>query len=115
MRGTVAVPAELALEKRVIRRKVKRPGRRARTQRLVMRTVVATWAVQPPTTDHVFDVEIRRGEAAWQALATGTRDVGARVKAGKVGTVTHVRARLRSASDPGRATGWSPGASVTSG
>lgn len=114
MRGTVAVPVDVALERRVVRRKVKRRGRRARTQRLVMRTVVATWAVQPPATDHVFDVEVRRGEGAWQALATGTRDVGARLRAGTVGTVTHVRARLRSASDVARATGWSPGASMTS-
>lgn len=114
MRGTVAVPVELGLERRVVRRKVERPRRRARGQRLVMRTVTATWAVQPPATDHVFDVEVRRGEAAWQVLETGTRDVGTRLKAGKVGTVTRVRARLRSAADPARATGWSPDASITS-
>lgn len=112
MRGTVSVPVALALEKRVIRRPARQPGR---SRRMVVRTVVAAWAVQPPAADHVFDVEVKRGDGAWQALASGTRKVGARLNALGSGTVTYVRARLRSASDPGRATGWSPDASVTSG
>lgn len=115
MRGTVAVPASVALEKRVVRRKVRRKGRRTRTVRRVIRTVVATWAVQPPANGHVFDAEVRRGDGPWQALATGTRQLGSRIGALEVGTVTHVRARLRSATEPAKATGWSPDASVTSG
>lgn len=115
MRGTVAVPVALALERRVVRRRVKRAGRRPRTQRRVIRTVVATWAVAPPANGHLFDAELRRGDGPWQPLATGTRGLGARVGALRAGTVTHVRARLRSAAEPAKATGWSPDASVTSG
>jgi plastocyanin len=115
MRGTVAVPVTLALDKRDVRRKIKRKGRRTRTKRIVVRSVVATWAVQPPANGHVFDAEIRRGDGPWQPFASGTRQVGARTGALKKGTVTHVRARLRSATEPAKATDWSPDASVTSG
>jgi plastocyanin len=115
MRGTVAVPVALALDKRVVRRRVRRAGRRTRTRRLVIRTVVATWAVKPPANGHVFDAEVRRGEGPWHPLAAGTRQLGGRIDAGKVGTVTHVRARLRSATEPVKATDWSPDASLRSG
>jgi plastocyanin len=115
MRGTVAVPVALALDKRVAKRRVKRKGRRAKTVRIVVRTVVATWAVQPPASGLAFDAEVRRGDGPWQPLATGTHQVGARIGALKKGTVTHVRARLRSETDASKATDWSPDASVTSG
>jgi hypothetical protein len=60
-----------------------------------------------------YDVEIRRGSGAFTPLAAATTTTSAVVKAGRRGTVTTVRARLRAADDASRATGWSPDASVT--
>jgi plastocyanin len=115
MRAVVSVPVSLAIEKRVIKRKVRRKGHRRKvTVRRTVRTVVATWAVQPPANGEVFDVQVRRGTGAWGPLVTGTSAVEQRLSAGKAGTVTGVRARLRSASDATKATDWSPDASITS-
>jgi plastocyanin len=105
MRGVVAVPVTLA----TVKRRVRIHGRR-----LVVRYVVATWTAAPPPERQVFDVEVRRGEAAWRPFRTGTVDTNGRLRAGRRGTVTHVRARLRRAAEPAAATGWSPDASTSS-
>lgn len=91
MRGRIAVPVRLAA---------------------VGRGAMATWAADPPAEGQVFDVELRRGSGPWRPLRTGTRDTSAAVRGGKRRTTVTVRARLRSAADAARATGWSPDATA---
>jgi plastocyanin len=100
MHGTLSVPVTLTL------------GPRPR-HRSPQRTVTLLWAVEPPSAGEVYDVERRVGNGAWTPIATGTTKISTRIMAGTPGTVTTVRARLRSAADAKRTTGWSPEASVT--
>jgi plastocyanin len=100
MHGVLAVPVTLQLGPR--------PRRRA-----PQRTLTIMWAVEPPSAGEVYDVERRVGHGAWAPIATGTTKISTRVMAGKRGTTTAVRARLRRADDIKKATGWSPEASVT--
>lgn len=92
MRGRIAVPVQLAPA----------PARGA----------TATWAAAAPAAGQVFDVELRRGAGPWRALRTGTTDTSAVVRGGKRRTTIAVRARLRSAADAAKATGWSPDATA---
>ena len=101
--GSVAVPVELTTRKRPVRR---RPGRR-KTQ------IISRWASEAPAEGRVFDVEFRRGNGPWRPLRSGTAETSATLAARRRGTVTTVRARLRSASSPKAAADWSPEASVT--
>jgi plastocyanin len=106
MRGVVAVPVTLGLAKR----RVKVNG--ARKSRLVT-YVSATWASAAPVAGEAFDVQVRRGLGPWRAARTGTTQTNALIRAGRRGTVTHVRARLRKADNADVATGWSPDAQIT--
>ena len=106
MRGVVAVPVTLGLTQRRVR------VRGARKRKLV-RYVDARWAAPAPASGEAFDVEIRRGNGAWRAARSGTTETHALIRAGRHGTVTHVRARLRRADNATVATGWSPDAQIT--
>jgi plastocyanin len=105
MKAVVAVPVDLALRDRALKK-----GKRTRT----VQDVVMTWASQPPADGQVFDVEMRRGTGAWTPVSSGTTQTSATIRAGVRGTVTAVRARLRSATTPSKGEDWSPDASVTS-
>jgi plastocyanin len=98
MKGTVSVPVSLSLK-----------GKRKH------RKVLAQWAAAAPVSGEVFDAEFRRdGKGAWKTLATGTTALSSRkLKAGKKGTVTAVRARLRFDDGVDRASGWSPVEQIT--
>lgn len=75
--------------------------------------VRATWASAPPQAGLAFDVERRQGSGPWERVLTGTQQPSMVFAGGAPGTVWSVRARLRSASDPARATDWSPVAEIT--
>ena len=95
MRGTVSVPVRLAVKKLA-------KGRR----------IVMTWAAGAPAAGLAFDVQLKRGNGAWKAFRTATRDPsGRRQRHGKK-VLWSVRARLRRASDATAATGWSPVATI---
>jgi plastocyanin len=118
MKGVIAVPTSLVLgpgyqaPAHSARTATGRRHRAAR-RRAFQRTLTITWAPAAPATGEAFDVEVRRGAGAWIPLATATTATSMRIKAGKRGTHTTVRSRLRRADDVTRATGWSPDASVT--
>ena len=105
MRAIVAVPVDLQLSTRALKQ-----GRRTRT----VQDVVMTWATQPPADGRAFDVEVKRGSGDWTPFASGTTATSGTIRAGAKGTVTAVRARLRSIASPSKAEDWSPEASVTS-
>jgi plastocyanin len=101
MHGVVAVPVALS-----VRKGPKRNGRATRL--LVMR-----WASAAPAKGGAFDVQVRRGGGKWTPFRRDTRSASAKlVRQGKK-TSFAVRARLRSAKDASRATGWSPVATVS--
>jgi len=106
MRGVVGVPVTLGLAQRRVR---VRGSRKAR----LVHYVRATWAVAAPASGEVFDVEVRRGTGNWRSARSGTTETNALIRAGRRGTVTHVRARLRRADNADAATGWSPDAQIT--
>jgi plastocyanin len=106
MRGVIAVPVTLGLAQR---RVLVRGAHKAR----IVRYVRATWAVTAPAAGEVFDVEVRRGLGQWRDARTGTTETNALIRAGRRGTTTHVRARLRRADNAAAATGWSPDAQIT--
>jgi plastocyanin len=118
MKGVLAVPVTLQLGPGLAAPKTKAKTaagrkRQAARRRAFQRTLKVTWAKAAPVAGEVYDVEIRRGSGAFTPLAAATTTTSAVVKAGRRGTVTTVRARLRAADDASRATGWSPDASVT--
>jgi plastocyanin len=117
MRGVLNVPVTLQLGPGLAvpttKAKTERGRRRrAARRRAFQRTLTITWGYELPS-GQVFDVERRIADGAWTSLATSTTKTSTRIKAGKRGTKTTVRARLRRADDVNRATGWSPEASVT--
>jgi plastocyanin len=77
------------------------------------RLVRATWASAPAQTGLAFDVERRQGNGPWERVLTGTAQPSMDFAADAPGTVWSVRARLRSATDPTRATDWSPASVIT--
>jgi plastocyanin len=118
MRGTIAVPPTLAVQRvrvRVKRRRHRAAGatrkrhRRARTKLITY--VVAVWAPGSPAAGLAFDVQRARPGGGWIPLATGTRDANTRFRVAH-GSTWLVRARLRSTSDQLKATGWSPPAGI---
>ena len=109
--GSVAVPVELTTRKRTVRRRVRVPRPKRPVRRKTQ--IIARWASEAPAEGRVFDVEFRRGNGPWRPLRSGTAETAATLAARRRGTVTTVRARLRSASAPEAAADWSPEASVT--
>lgn len=74
------------------------------------RGVRGIWAASPPASGLVFDVEVRSG-GGWRPLLEGTRKTRAllsRRGRNDSADAIEVRARLRSAAEPARRTGWSP-------
>jgi plastocyanin len=110
MRGTVSVPARLAVER--VRVRSRRRSRRGRRRTVLRTRILATWAAAPPAEGLLFDVERRRAGGDWQPLATGTPAGSGRFAAGTRRTVWEVRARLRRADDATAATDWSPPARI---
>jgi plastocyanin len=105
MRAVIAVPVDLTTRQRSIR-----SGRRTR----VVQDIVATWAAVPPAAGEGFDVQYKRANGDWVTFADGTTSGSGALRAGVMGTITTVRARLRSLTDPARSEGWSPDAAITS-
>jgi plastocyanin len=98
MTGTVNVPVALAFKKTKTARRI-----------------IARWAPAALAEGQVYDVEYRRtSKGGWHPFVTGTTKTAGRRPAGKKGTVTEVRARLRFAADAAKASGWSPVASIRS-
>jgi plastocyanin len=73
------------------------------------RQLIVRWAPHPSKGDRVFDVQFKLdGGAPWRKFRKGTHDAfGTRKNSGEK-TGYSIRARLRSKSQPSRATGWSP-------
>lgn len=94
MKAVVRVP--VALERR--------PGRR----------VKAMWSAAAPTDGLVFDVQVRRKGRRWNPLRVSTPKTHASFPLRRRGTRWQVRARLRDAKDPAKATDWSPTAKIRS-
>ena len=95
MHGVVAVPVRLAL-------KAGSP-----------RHVVLRWASASAKAGQAFDVQVKRAGGEWKSFRTGTRKPGARFATHGPKVRYSVRARLRSASHPKQATGWSPVATIS--
>jgi plastocyanin len=110
MHGTVSVPVALAVSSRVVTRRVRSDGR---VRRMRVYAIAVTWAAGVPAVGQVFDVERRRGRGAWMPWLQGRNSKGASFAAGARGTTWSVRARLRRATEPSAASGWSPSASAT--
>jgi plastocyanin len=97
MRGVVRVPVRASVKKLP-------DGKR----RIAMR-----WAPAKPAAGQVFDVQLKRGVAGkWRKFRQGTRDPAGGRKTSGDKIKWSIRARLRSASDKSKATGWSPVATV---
>jgi plastocyanin len=116
MRGTIAVAPTLAVQRvRVkIRSKRKAVGSRKRRRRAktkVISYMVAVWASASPAQGLAFDVQRARAGGGWIPLRAGTRDTNVRFRVAR-GSTWLVRARLRSAADASKATGWSPPAGI---
>jgi plastocyanin len=109
MKGVVAVPVDL----RLFGLRQKR-SRRTHEQPRVIRYVTATWALSPPASGEAFDVQLHRGNAAWETVRSATRETGMVFRAGEGGTRWEVRARLRKSDNAAAATDWSPAASIVS-
>jgi plastocyanin len=93
MRGTVSVPVRASVKNLP-------DGKR----RIAMR-----WASKAPVAGQVYDVQLKRaGESAWRKFRKGTRDPAGGRKTGGAKVTWSIRARLRSAQDASKATGWSP-------
>jgi plastocyanin len=73
------------------------------------RQLTIRWAPRKSTGDRVFDVQLKLdGGAPWRKFRKGTHGAtGTRNNSGPK-TGYSIRARMRSASDPSKATGWSP-------
>jgi plastocyanin len=72
------------------------------------RRLTIRWAPGKSTGDRVFDVQIKLAEGPWRKFRTGTHEAkGTRGNSGPKRDYS-IRARMRSASKPARATGWSP-------
>ena len=116
MRGTIAVAPRLAVQHvRVKIRRKRRPvttrKRRRRARTKVISYLVAVWASASPAQGLAFDVQRARAGGGWIPLGTGTRNTNARFRIAR-GSTWLVRARLRSAADASKATGWSPPAGI---
>lgn len=123
MQGTIEVAPALALQRVRVRirrkkkpvrktdalvaRKKKRKGKRRRPKTKLISYAVAVWASASPADGLAFDVQRARPGGGWIPLRTGTRETNARFRIAR-GSRWLVRSRLRSASDPAKATGWSP-------
>ena len=94
MKAVVEVPVTLK----------RRPGGRAS----------ARWAAAKPEEGLAFDVQRKRGKGGWKAVRRATTGTALTFALGERGTRWQVRARLRSAKDAAKATGWSPAASIRS-
>jgi len=105
MTGTLSVPVTLTLSSKRVRS-------HGRTR--VRRYITATWAAVPSPAGEGFDVEIARGDEQPRMLLDGTTKTSVTIAARAKGTVTHVRARLRSLEQASRAEDFSPDASVVS-
>lgn len=111
MHGTVAVPADLTLTSRVVRRRVRSHGHTV-VRRVRLAEVLVRWASAAPGAGLVFDVQRRRGGGAWATWLSGSSADAAAFAAGRRGTLWTVRARLRRAGDSALASDYSPDASV---
>lgn len=132
MHGTIEVAPTLALQRvRVRIRRKKKPARKAgalaarkhkhkhkrkhrrrRPRTKLISYGVAVWASASPASGLAFDVERARRGGGWIPLRTGTGETSARFRIAR-GSTWLVRARLRSAGDAAKATGWSPVAAIT--
>jgi hypothetical protein len=92
MHGTVSVPVRVSVKK------LPDGGRR----------IAMRWALYAPVAGQAFDVQLKRAAGPWRKFRKGTRDPagGRKTSGGKV--TWSIRARLRSAKDASKATGWSP-------
>ena len=127
MRGTIEVAPTLALQRvrvRIVRkkkparkadaiaaRKKKRKRKRRRPKTKLISYAVAVWASSSPADGLAFDVERARQGGGWIPLRTGTRETNVRFRIAR-GSTWLVRARLRSANDAAKATGWSPAVAI---
>jgi plastocyanin len=101
MHGVVAVPVTLSVSAKLV-------GRRRHHRRVY--TVHVVWSTASAA-GQVFDVQRSNG-SGFRTWLTGTSAGSASFTAAK-GTVWHVEARLRSASDTSAASDWSPDAMIT--
>ncbi len=76
------------------------------------RRAAAVWSKSAPADGLVFDVERRRNAGPWRTLLDGTTKQRTTFRLGPKGTRSRLRARLRSAEEPEKATDWSPVASI---
>lgn len=106
MTGTIAVPVTLALSSRTVRTK--------RGRKHKVRDITATWAPAAPADGEGFDVEVQRGNGPWLLVQDGKRSTSMTFPARRKGTITRVRARLRSLAQASRGTDFSPVAEVVS-
>jgi plastocyanin len=72
------------------------------------RQLTIRWAPRKSTGDRVFDVQVKIDDGPWRRFRRGTHDAkGTRNNSGPK-TSYSIRARMRSASHPSKATAWSP-------
>lgn len=120
MRGKVSVPVSLS-DQPAKRKKKKRKKKKGRIAAAAKKTkkksgkrfeIVAVWAGEGLPQGQVFDVQARRGSADWKTVMDGTHALRAVFPGGAKGTSWTFRARVRSANESARASGYSPEASI---
>jgi hypothetical protein len=104
MHGEIDVPVDLSVTKTIVHR---------HHHRLALYTVHVRWDASAPAHGLVFEVERAVGSGRSSTWLTGTSLAGSSFTTTRRGSVWHVRARLRRASDAQAATDWSPDATVT--
>jgi plastocyanin len=72
------------------------------------RRIAMRWAPDKPAKGQAFDVQLKRTGGPWRKFRAGTRDPAGGRKTSGDKVRWSIRGRLRSASDPSKATDWSP-------
>jgi plastocyanin len=108
MHGRVNVPDELASRPTPRRR---RHGK-SKKKRVRQFQISVVWAAEPLPPGQVVDVQTRKGDGNWRTIEVGTTELQGVFPAGRAGTTWSFRTRVRSADEPGRASGFSPAATI---
>ena len=116
MHGKVDVPDELSSRpaprrKSHTKRKKKRSAVASR-KRARQFQVVVIWAAEALPPGQVVDVQARKGDGNWRTVSVGTTELEGLFPGGRAGTSWEFHSRVRSADEPGRASDWSPAATI---
>jgi plastocyanin len=117
MHGKVNVPDGLSSRptprhRRRGKHKKKKRSALAAKKRARQFQVLVVWTDEPLPPGQVVDVQARKGDGKWKTVEVGSTEREGVFPAGRAGTSWTFHSRVRSADEPGRASGWSPEASI---